>query len=474
MRKLLSAAPIVLAASTAAHALIQAGPSIPVSSGSAIFTPYAEARLIIAALRDDLLPTELRPDSARSQESVWPRWVTARDAAIRARLAQGDEDSIVNWLLFGVTFTAERRLTRHDLDDGLVGSRGVVEKRIADLVAHLREPASSERLTFVRDVLRTKNIDPDSEEGRKRAARYLDEQLSRVLRERKELMNRGNDVLEKTSSNPGAAAAEARTFFDERGLSSDTTLNIDFALEVALKSIRSAGLLGDSQVARIAIVGPGLDFTDKAEGFDFYPLQTIQPFAIMDSMARLGLAKPSNLHVTTFDLSPRIINHLNGARRRAISGEPYVLDLPLEKSSQWNPQLLAYWKALGDRIGDVAPAKPSPEGVDVRTVHVRSVVASAIAPQDLNIVVQRQESLHKEQRFDVVIATNVLVYYGVFEQSLALSNIAAMLRPGGVFLSNGPVFQLPAVPIHFAGSVDVKYRPDLPTGSDRIYWYQRD
>jgi len=474
MRKLLSAAPIVLAASTAAHALIQAGPSIPVSSGSAIFTPYAEARLIIAALRDDLLPTELRPDSARSQESVWPRWVTARDAAIRARLAQGDEDSIVNWLLFGVTFTAERRLTRHDLDDGLVGSRGVVEKRIADLVAHLREPASSERLTFVRDVLRTKNIDPDSEEGRKRAARYLDEQLSRVLRERKELMNRGNDVLEKTSSNPGAAAAEARTFFDERGLSSDTTLNIDFALEVALKSIRSAGLLGDSQVARIAIVGPGLDFTDKAEGFDFYPLQTIQPFAIMDSMARLGLAKPSNLHVTTFDLSPRIINHLNGARRRAISGEPYVLDLPLEKSSQWNPQLLAYWKRFGDRIGDVAPAKPSPEGVDVRTVHVRSVVASAIAPQDLNIVVQRQESLPKEQRFDVVIATNVLVYYGVFEQSLALSNIAAMLRPGGVFLSNGPVFQLPAVPIHFAGSVDVKYRPDLPTGSDRIYWYQRD
>ncbi|HYT64874.1 MAG TPA: hypothetical protein VEL51_00540 [Vicinamibacterales bacterium] len=30
----------------------------------------------------------------------------------------------------------------------------------------------------------------------------------------------------------------------------------------------------------VAIIGPGLDFSDKAKGYDVYPPQTIQPFAL--------------------------------------------------------------------------------------------------------------------------------------------------------------------------------------------------
>jgi hypothetical protein len=39
-------------------------------------------------------------------------------------------------------------------------------------------------------------------------------------------------------------------------------------------------------------VGPGLDFADKQEGYDFYPLQTIQPFAVIDSLRVRKLAPP--------------------------------------------------------------------------------------------------------------------------------------------------------------------------------------
>ena len=39
-------------------------------------------------------------------------------------------------------------------------------------------------------------------------------------------------------------------------------------------------------------------------------------------------------------------------------------------------------------------------------------------------------------RFDLIVATNVLVYYDAFEQALALANISAMLAPGGILLTN--------------------------------------
>jgi hypothetical protein len=39
---------------------------------------------------------------------------------------------------------------------------------------------------------------------------------------------------------------------------------------------------------KVAVIGPGLDFTDKAAGQDFYPEQTIQPFTLIDLPLRLG------------------------------------------------------------------------------------------------------------------------------------------------------------------------------------------
>ena len=44
------------------------------------------------------------------------------------------------------------------------------------------------------------------------------------------------------------------------------------------------------------------------------------------------------------------------------------------------------------------------------------------------MVLQRLDGHAPDALFDVIIATNVLVYYDVFEQSLAVTNIAKMLR----------------------------------------------
>jgi SAM-dependent methyltransferase len=51
----------------------------------------------------------------------------------------------------------------------------------------------------------------------------------------------------------------------------------------------------------------------------------------------------------------------------------------------------------------------------------------------LNIITER---LVDEAPFDLVVATNVLTYFDDRQLALALSNIAAMLRPGGWLLHN--------------------------------------
>ncbi len=87
-------------------------------------------------------------------------------------------------------------------------------------------------------------------------------------------------------------------------------------------------------------------------------------------------------------------------------------------------------------------------------------------------MLQRRERLADDERFDLVVATNIFVYYDAFEQSMALSNVAAMLRPGGILLSNNAIAELPAIPMKRAGATTVVYSP-RPDDSDRILWYVR-
>jgi len=87
-------------------------------------------------------------------------------------------------------------------------------------------------------------------------------------------------------------------------------------------------------------------------------------------------------------------------------------------------------------------------------------------------VLERLAPLPDDERFDLIVATNILVYYSLFEQSLALANIAAMLRPGGFLLSNNVLVELPTTPLHAIGDSKVIYS-DRPDDSDDIIWYRR-
>jgi chemotaxis methyl-accepting protein methylase len=73
--------------------------------------------------------------------------------------------------------------------------------------------------------------------------------------------------------------------------------------------------------------------------------------------------------------------------------------------------------------------------------------------------------------FDLIVATNILVYYDAFEQSLALANIAKMLKPGGVFLTNYAV--APQPPMEPAANLTTTVYFDRQQNGDTIYCYRR-
>ena len=108
-------------------------------------------------------------------------------------------------------------------------------------------------------------------------------------------------------------------------------------------------------------------------------------------------------------------------------------------------------------------------------MEVRPAVVRAIEAHDLNIVLQRLAPLPADELFDLVVATDVLVYYDVFEQSLALANVAAMLRPDGIFIANTSVAPLPGMPVALAGETRVGFMPVPGRGEvhDMLAWYRR-
>ena len=420
------------------------------------YTSWSEAQPILAAQTRNL-PSALTPPSP----AKWTAWTQREDKAIRARLQQGDLDSMVNFLLFGTSFTTQPRIKVAAI--GEASRSGLLRSRVDDLVAALHNaaldnPGDAERLNFLRTLLSSQNIDPDASAE---TGVFIYKNLQRVLEERRAIAQRA-EAAKKTT----ASALDRASLFEDRGVSLDTSILPDFALEQTLRELQRRGVLHEGQVARIAIVGPGLDFADKNEdsAYDYYPQQTIQPFAVYDSLLRLGLAKPRALQVSVFDISARVIDHLERARKK---NSPYVIQLPHDVSRPWPAELTAYWRTFGDRIGtSVAPIQPPQifAGLETRAIQVRPEVVQACSPVDLNIVLQRL-TLAPAERYDLIIGTNIFIYYGPFEQSLALENAGAMLKPGGLLLTNDRLPEVPGGSMQQGGSFN--------TGTDTVGWYRK-
>jgi hypothetical protein len=141
--------------------------------------------------------------------------------------------------------------------------------------------------------------------------------------------------------------------------------------------------------------------------------------------------------------------------------------LPREVSRPWPAELIAYWKSLGDQVGMAAPPIRPPEifpGLETRAVRIRPEVVRTCEPVDLDIVLERL-NLDGGERFDLMVGTNIFVYYDAFQQTLALENAGAMLKPGGLLLTNDRLPEAPGGSMRLAGITVV--------GSNAVGWYRK-
>jgi hypothetical protein len=393
------------------------------------FISFQAAQPALKAM-SDALPSDLKAASPLDADR-WSKWVQAQDLAIRQRLDRGTEDTLTNLLRFGVTFTKEYRID----DEYLVryGQSSLVnafaENRAKDLIAALADPNAPEGIAEMRRFVEKKGFSLKTPQERAKLKNYLLENLARLRDEF--LKYRAQTKDEKRFQ-----------LFQDRGISLDTNLWPDYALDLQFRNMVEKRLLKPGSVRRIAIVGPGLDFANKEAGNDFYPPQTIQPFAVLDSLFRLGVADPTTVELYTLDISQEVNAHIQRAKQKAIQGRSYTVQLPWNTerpiSDEYRASFIAYWQALGGKIGEPVTPIPVPSAAaatKTRALKIRPEIVRKLTALDMNVVYQRLD-LSSEQAFDLVIGTNIFVYYGEFEQLLARANLAAMLKPGGYLLSN--------------------------------------
>jgi len=299
--------------------------------------------------------------------------------------------------------------------------------------------------------------------------------LAAIIRVASEQDQIDQELGATSRGDPMAEFVERSRLFRTRGLSLDTSLIPNYSVQQALAAMRARGLLAPGSVRRVAIVGPGLDFADKEAGLDFYPPQSVQPFAVLDLLKRLGLSPAAvDPEIVLLDISPRIIDHVTRARARAARNIGYTLNLPLAKSTPWLPEVRAYWQKFGDQIGAPVPVRPPAaiaELAELRSVRARATEVRRMSVSNVNIVTQRLDG----EPFDLVIATNVFIYYDVFEQALALSNIEAMLKPGAFLLANVSVPALRSTTIRPIDTTTTLYARRLDANEnvlDFLVWYK--
>jgi hypothetical protein len=288
-----------------------------------------------------------------------------------------------------------------------------VQARAAALVRALDSAGRDERLVYFREL-----AEASFPVRRERQAALIREYV-RAMRFVYE-----KEFVAQKSANPGSQVA---ALYRKRGLSTDTAVEAGYLVYLGLGVVKS--LDPSRRIRRVLIVGPGLDLAPRTALHEEGPPQSHQPWAVIDALVSLGLARLDDLTVVGADINPRVVNHL----RRA-AAHPPLLTLTSEVGETPGVALTAdyrdYFRKLGQAIGTegrtVATDRLS------KTIQLSSPAGRALEAETVDIVTQRLIG----EPFDLVIATNIFPYFDDVQLTMALTNVAGMLRPGGVFLHN--------------------------------------
>jgi hypothetical protein len=279
-----------------------------------------------------------------------------------------------------------------------------VRARIAALLRAIAAPSTDLRLTYFRTLVDSAFPDPT------RRAAALDAEYLRAMRFLYE-----KEFVAQREASPAAAVAE---LYRHRGLSTDTAIEAGYVVHLGLGVLKA--LHPDHRIRRVLIIGPGLDLAPRTGLDESSPPESYQPWTVMDAVLALGLGRLSDLEIVAADINPRVVAHLRGAGAR-----PPVLHVAPSLHAGAGLSLSAEFSEYVDRFGSaIAADRRGP------AVTVSSAAARALRAEALDIVTERLDG----ESFDLIVATNILPYFDDPQLALAMTNIAAMLAPGGGYV----------------------------------------
>ena len=331
--------------------------------------------------------------------------LTARLADIRARnlarVVDGDRDHLVYYVLQSKEFTAlppiEPAISAKEF-----ASAGTVPANVRARIRAFTHEGTTSKSTHAKT-------------------------RSSIFRE---MMAREPVDLMKEYARAMRFAAPAGKEYQDRGLSTDSTVDAGYVVYLSLSALRQ--LEPARQIRTALVVGPGFDLAPRTGLVEAGAPQSYQPFAVMDALIASGLSSRDTLRMTSADINPRVTEWIRGVR-----GAPPTLSLVAGIREQGRIRLTEdyreYFARLGRAIGSEVPLRGLEPGRLGKSIAVAGAVTGAIDAETLDITAERLDA-----RYDLIVVTNVFPYLSDAELLLAMGNIAGMLAPGGVLIHNEP------------------------------------
>ncbi len=411
----------------------------------------AAAQMVVAkrAIRYGDVPRELRNLLSKQgiSENNFDAYVASLNRRTTERETVGENDHLIYYILQSERFTRRPRIepalsaaefvqqlspeekSRYLSNTPLLPPVGklpvAAAERINDFLKAVKNPASNERLAYFRRFLEREKP------ARESLFQYLFAQYARAM---KFLYDK--EFVAREISDPQNLAAFIAPLYQERGHSTDTQIEANFAVYLALAVIKAQAPA--TRLNSVLIVGPGLDFAPRTDLIDLFAPQSYQPFAITDALLGLKLSDPARLRIHCVDINDRVVNHLQRVselqpvRLSILSGVADTDARPL------SAEYKNYFQQLGQSIGTRSTLDKLPRRYERHlstSLEVRPDVAAMVSAEQLNIVTKRADA---STEYDLVIVTNVFPYFNTTELLLALSNIESMTGRGGYLIHNEP------------------------------------
>ena len=395
--------------------------------------------------------SDLSPESRKllageaSNQRTFDRYVSEINRETDQRETYGEYDHLIFFALQSHRFTRrpgiEPALSAYEFVSGLRPDqktqylksgpyRPPVERLPAAAAVRLREfikaierPTTDERLSYFRDFIR------DHATARRPLFEMLYAEYARTMR-----FLYLKEFTSREFANYKQAAEFIASLYQQRGHSTDTQIEANLAVYVALGALRSQ--IGSGGLQNVLVVGPGLDFAPRTDLIDLFEPQSYQPFAIADALLSLKLAQADRIRIHCIDINDRVIRFLQRFPKLPSRRLSIVSGVRESEQHSFSEEYKEFFQNLGKTIGVESPLESLPEQLSQhmkKSLVVRKEIAAIIDGDRLNIVTERYDP---SPRYDLVVVTNVFSYFDNEQLLLALANIVSMLKDGGYLIHN--------------------------------------